>query len=180
MNPIGNNILPAYLGNYGLSYASNDNIPNRWTMNLIPYYPRNPPLTFFNTFGPMTYLFPNVVCTGIVVTRGSHNVQVYVMAPQVTIPTSRFSIKNLVPYFQLPTWNPPSWFNYFGGGIPMRGGGSPSHGSGRPPGGGSGPLKGGGGCEVTFHPSTPGSTRWLCMEAQMLLMKEEYKCNFGN
>jgi hypothetical protein len=41
----------------------------------------------------------------------------------------------------------------------MRGGGSPSHGSGRPPGGGSGPLKGGGGCEVTFHPSTPGSTR---------------------
>ncbi len=35
-------------------------------------------------------------------------------------------------------------------------------------------------CEVTFRPSTPGSTRWLCMEAQMLLMKVEYKCNFGN
>jgi hypothetical protein len=36
------------------------------------------------------------------------------------------------------------------------------------------------GCEVTFRPSIPGSTRWLCMEAQMLLMKEEYKCSFGN
>jgi len=35
-------------------------------------------------------------------------------------------------------------------------------------------------CEVTPHPSIPGSTRWLCMEAQMLLMKEKYKCNFGN
>jgi hypothetical protein len=28
-------------------------------------------------------------------------------------------------------------------------------------------------CEVTFRPSTPGSTRWLCLQAQMLLAKEK-------
>jgi len=38
----------------------------------------------------------------------------------------------------------------------------------------------GGGCEVTFRPFIPGSIRWLCMKAQMLLMKEKYKCNFGS
>jgi hypothetical protein len=27
------------------------------------------------------------------------------------------------------------------------------------------------GCEVTFRPFTPGSTRWLCLKAQMLLVK---------
>jgi hypothetical protein len=37
MNPIGNNILLIYLGNYGLSYAWNDNIPNQWTMIPNPY-----------------------------------------------------------------------------------------------------------------------------------------------
>jgi hypothetical protein len=29
-----------------------------------------------------------------------------------------------------------------------------------------------------FCPSTPGSTRWLCLKAQMLLVKEKYKCIF--
>jgi hypothetical protein len=53
MNPTGNNILPTYLGIYGLSYACNDNIPNPWTMILNPYYLGNPPLTFSNTIGPM-------------------------------------------------------------------------------------------------------------------------------
>jgi hypothetical protein len=38
MDPIINNILPAYLGNHGLSYAGNDNIPNPWTMIFNPYY----------------------------------------------------------------------------------------------------------------------------------------------
>jgi hypothetical protein len=32
MNPIGNNILLAYLENYGSSYAGNNNIPNPWTI----------------------------------------------------------------------------------------------------------------------------------------------------
>ncbi len=93
----------------------------------------------------MAYPFPHVVSTGIIATRGSQGVQVYVMAPQVTTPTSGFYIKNLMPYFQLPTQNPPSGFNSFGGGIPTKGSGSPPHRSGRPLGGGSGPLKGGGG-----------------------------------
>jgi hypothetical protein len=51
----------------------------------------------------MTYPFPNVVSTEIVATGGSQSVQVYVMASQVTTPTKGFSIKNLMPYFQLPT-----------------------------------------------------------------------------
>ncbi len=29
--------------------------------------------------------------------------------------------------------------------------------------------------EATFHPSTPGSTRWLCLKAQMLPVKEKCK-----
>jgi hypothetical protein len=32
-------------------------------------------------------------------------------------------------------------------------------------------------CEVTFRPSTPDSTRWLCLKAQMLLMTKKYKCH---
>jgi hypothetical protein len=35
MNPTKNNILPTYLGNYGLYYVSNNNIPNPWTIFLI-------------------------------------------------------------------------------------------------------------------------------------------------
>jgi len=31
-------------------------------------------------------------------------------------------------------------------------------------------------CEATFHPSTLDSTRWLCLKAQMLPMKEKCKC----
>jgi hypothetical protein len=71
MNPIGNNVLLAYLGNYGPSYACNDNIPNPWTKIPIPYYLGNPPLTFPNTTGPATYPFPNMVSTGIITTGGS-------------------------------------------------------------------------------------------------------------
>jgi hypothetical protein len=67
------------------------------------YYPRDLPLNFLNTFGPMAYTFPSVVCTGIVATGGSQGVQVYVVVPQVTTPINGFSIKNMVPYFQLPT-----------------------------------------------------------------------------
>jgi hypothetical protein len=37
MNPTRNNTLLAYLGNYGLSYVGNDNIPNPWTMIPNPY-----------------------------------------------------------------------------------------------------------------------------------------------
>jgi hypothetical protein len=59
-----------------------------------------------------------------------------------TTPISKFSTENLVPYFQLPTRNPPLGFNNYGGGIPTRSSGSPPHGSGRPPGGGNKPLKG--------------------------------------
>jgi len=58
MNPIGNNILPTYLGNYGpSSYANNNNIPNTWKMIPNPYYLRNPPLTFSNTLGLAIYPF---------------------------------------------------------------------------------------------------------------------------
>ncbi len=58
MNRNENNILPAYLGNYGPSYKSNDNIPNQWIMIPNLYYLGNPPLTFSNTTNPTTYLFP--------------------------------------------------------------------------------------------------------------------------
>jgi hypothetical protein len=61
MNPIKNNILLTYLGNYGPSYTSNDNIPNPWAMILNPYYLGNPPLTFFNTPGLVAYPFSNMV-----------------------------------------------------------------------------------------------------------------------
>jgi hypothetical protein len=71
MNPTENNILLAYLRNYGPSYARNGNISNPWTMILNPYYPRNPPLTFSNPFKPTTYLFSNMVSTIIVTSRGN-------------------------------------------------------------------------------------------------------------
>jgi hypothetical protein len=69
MNPTRNSILPTYLGNYGLSYVGNGNIPNPWTIIPNPYYPGNPPLTFPNTFRLVAYLFSSVVSTKIVVTR---------------------------------------------------------------------------------------------------------------
>jgi hypothetical protein len=56
MNPTKNNILLAYLGNYGPSYTSNNNIPNPWTMIPNLYYLSNPPLTFSNIINPTTYL----------------------------------------------------------------------------------------------------------------------------
>jgi hypothetical protein len=61
INPTGNNILLAYLGNYGPTYEGNGNIPNPWTMIPNPNYLRNPPFTFPNTFKSTSYLFPNVV-----------------------------------------------------------------------------------------------------------------------
>jgi hypothetical protein len=60
MNPTGNNILLAYLGNYGSSYAYNNNIPNPWIMIPNPYYLGNPPLTFSNTPGHTTYPFQSI------------------------------------------------------------------------------------------------------------------------
>jgi len=59
------------------------------------------------------------------------------MTPLITIPIGEFFTKNLMPYFQPPTRNPPSGFNNFGGGIPTGGGGNPFHGSGGPPRGGT-------------------------------------------
>ncbi len=68
------------------------------------------------------------------------------MTPLITIPIGEFFTKNLMPYFQPPTRNPPLGFGNSRGGIPTRGGGSPPHGSGAwPPRGGSRPLGGGGG-----------------------------------
>jgi hypothetical protein len=129
-----NNILPTYLGNYGLSYVGNDNIPNPWTIIPNPYYPRNLPLTFPNTSRHVAYPFPNVVSTRIVVTRESKGVQ-------MIVPISGFYTGNLVPYFQPPTWNPPLGFCNSRGGMPTKGDGNPFHGSGGPLGGGSGPSK---------------------------------------
>jgi hypothetical protein len=108
MNPIENNILPTYLGNYGPFYANNDNIPNPWIMIPNPYYLGNPPLTFSNTPRHVAYLFLNTVSTGITTTKGSHGVQACMMTPLITTFTNGFSTKNLVPYFQPPTQNPPS------------------------------------------------------------------------
>jgi hypothetical protein len=107
---------------------------------MIPnmYYLRNLPFTFSNTL--VAYLFPNMMSIGIVATRGSQSVQVFVMTPLVIAPIGGFSSKNLVPYFQSPTWNPPTGFDNSRGGIPMESSGSPLHGSGWPPKGGSGPL----------------------------------------
>jgi hypothetical protein len=145
MNPIENNILPTYLGNYGPFYANNDNIPNPWIMIPNPYYLGNPPLTFSNTHGHVAYPFLNTVSAGITTTKGSHGVQACMMTPLITTFTNGFSTKNLVPYFQPPTQNLPSLFSTYGGGIPTRGNASPLHGSERPPRGGNKPLGGGGG-----------------------------------
>ncbi len=145
MNFIGNNILPTYLGNYGPSYASNNNIPNPWTMIPNPYYPRNLQLTFSKTLGPATYLFPNIVSTRIATTKGSQGVQVFVMTPLVTTPTSELFTENQMPYFQSPTQNSPLGIRNSRGGKPMKDNGSLFHGSGRPPRGGNEPSRGGGG-----------------------------------
>jgi hypothetical protein len=106
MNPTRNNILPTYLGNYGLSYVGNDNIPNPWTMIPNPYYPRNFPLTFSNTPRLVAYPFLNMVSTGNVAIGGSKYVQVSVMTPPIATPIGKFSTQNSVAYFQLPTPNP--------------------------------------------------------------------------
>jgi hypothetical protein len=50
----------------------------------------------------------------------------------VTTPIGGFSTENSVPYFELPTQNPPFGFNNSRGGIPTWGGGSPPHGNGGP------------------------------------------------
>jgi hypothetical protein len=81
MNSTRNNILPTYLGNHGLSYVGNNNIPNPWTIIPNPYYPRNPPLTFPNTSKFAAYPFLSVVSIKIVVTKKSKGVQTTVMAP---------------------------------------------------------------------------------------------------
>ncbi len=82
-----------------------------------PYYPQNLPLTFFNTPKLATYLFPNVMSTKIVTTKGSQGVQMFAMAPQIIVPTNGFSTRNSMPYFQPSTRNPPSRFGNFWGGI---------------------------------------------------------------
>ncbi len=69
MNSTKNNILPTYLGNHGLSYVGNNNIPNPWTIIPNLYYPRNPPFTFPNTFKFSAYPFLNVVSIKIVITK---------------------------------------------------------------------------------------------------------------
>lgn len=81
MNPIENDILPTYFGNYGPSYVSINNIPNPWTLIPNPYYPKNPPCIFFNTHGHVLYPFLNVVSTRIVATKGSQGVQMFVKTP---------------------------------------------------------------------------------------------------
>ncbi len=119
-----------------------------------PYYLGNPPLTFSNTPRPMPYSFLDMVSTGITKTRRSHGVQASVVTPLVTIHVGGFFIENMMPFFQLPTQNPPSRFNNSGGGIPMGGSGSPLHGSGGPPRGG--PLGGGGGPPCGGRPPSGG------------------------
>jgi hypothetical protein len=151
MNPIGNNILPTYLGNYGSSYTCNNNIPNPWAMIPNHYYLRNHPLTFSNTPELVAYPSLNMISIEIAITRGNQGVQASMMTPPVTTIIGRFSTKNLVPYFQPPTRNPPLGFSNFGGGIRMGGNGNPFHGSGgplrrvnKPLGRGGGPLSEGG------------------------------------
>jgi hypothetical protein len=73
VNPTGNNILLAYIGNYGLTYVGNDNIPNPWTMIPNPYYLGNPPFTFTNMFKSTSYIFPNVVSIKIVANGESNH-----------------------------------------------------------------------------------------------------------
>ncbi len=109
VNPIKNNILLAYLGNYGPSYVGYVNIPNPWTMICNCFYPWNPPFFFLNTLGLMTYRVPNVVSTQIVVTRGNKGVQAFVMAFQVTIP---------IVDFLLEIWCPISCLKYYSFLIP--------------------------------------------------------------
>jgi hypothetical protein len=75
-------------------------------MILNPYYLGNLPLTFFNTINLIAYPFPNMVSTKIFIIKGSQGVQTFVMISTIIVPTNRFSIKNLVPYFQPPTLNP--------------------------------------------------------------------------
>jgi len=145
MNPIENNILPSYLGNYGPPFVGNNNIPNPWTTIPNPYYPRNPPFTFSNTHGPMAYPFLNMVSTKIVTIRGSQGVQVFVMTPSIIVPIGELSPINHVPHFQPPARNPPLGFGNFGSGIPLRDDANAFHGSGRPLGRGDKHLGGGGG-----------------------------------
>jgi hypothetical protein len=78
--------------------------------------------------------------TRVAPTKEIKGVQASMMASQKTIPTNGFFTKNLMPYFQLPTQNPPLGFDNSRCEKPMRDIGSPPHGSGRPPKGGSGPL----------------------------------------
>jgi hypothetical protein len=146
MNPrIGNNILSTYFGNHGSSYASNDNIPNPWTMILNPYYLSNPPLMFSHTTKFVAFPFLNMVPTIIVATRGSQGVQMSMMTPLIIVPIGEFSIQNPMPYFQPPTQNSPSRFGDYKDGKPMGDGSSPPHGSGRPPRGGNKPSRRGNG-----------------------------------
>ncbi len=86
-----------------------------------------------------------MVSTKIITIKGSQGVKAFVMISPITAPIGRFSIRNLMPYFQPPTWNPQSRFGNSRGGILTGSGGSPLHGTGRPQGGGNGPSGGGGG-----------------------------------
>ncbi len=67
---------------------------------------------------------------GVATTKEIKGVQASTMASQITIPTSNFFTGNLMPYFQLPTQNPPLGFGNSRGEKPMRDSGSPPHGSG--------------------------------------------------
>jgi hypothetical protein len=69
----------------------------------------------------------------------------FVMTPSVTTLVGGFSLGNLVPCFQPPTWNPPSGFSNSISGIFLASSASPFHGGGGPLGGGKGHLRGGGG-----------------------------------
>jgi hypothetical protein len=93
MNPTKNNILPTYLGHYGPSYTSNDKIPNPWTMIPNMYYLGNPPHSFSNIISHVTYLFPNMVSTGLAAIGGSQGVQMFVMTLVTTAPIGGFSTK---------------------------------------------------------------------------------------
>jgi hypothetical protein len=78
------------------------------------------------------------------------------MTPLVTAPIGGFSTKNPMPYFQLPTRNPPLGFSNFGGGTCMGSNGNPPHGTRRPPREGNRPLGGGGGSLGRSGPSNGG------------------------
>jgi hypothetical protein len=105
----------------------------------------------------MAYPFLNMVFIGLVATERNHGVQMFMLTPPLTIPTSGFSIGSMVRYFQSPTWSPPSKFNNSGGGTPIRGGGSSPHGSGRPPRRGSKPsFQSGGPLSGSWPPNGDG------------------------